>query len=404
MTETYSNRTTTNPVLSASIALGASACTVNSTASYPATGDFRVVIGSERIRATVLNATTLTLIERGAESTTAAAHAAGAEVAHILTKGALDAILAQTQAAAQAASDPAGSAAAAQSAATAVANAKVASVSGTAPITSSGGTTPAIGISAASGAAAGSMSAAHYSKLDALSSAPVTGVSGTAPIASSGGTTPAISITAATGTDPGSMSAADKAKLDGVETAADVTDWANVATALGTQAAAANKVFVSDASNSGAMATSVTGLTLTDPTLAGAPVITATSMSATGNARARAYSAVANVQTADATVTSLYTWTVLDEAASLVVAELLADLSDGSATASYVRRARVKRDGGTVTVGTVEDSYTSEEAAFAACDVTIDNDTSTGRVRVTGIAATTIDWGGIVSRLEVSHA
>jgi len=42
------------------------------------------------------------------------------------------------------------------------ASAPVASVSGTAPIVSSGGTTPAISITAASGASAGSMSAAHY--------------------------------------------------------------------------------------------------------------------------------------------------------------------------------------------------------------------------------------------------
>src|SRR5690348_9875496 len=42
----------------------------------------------------------------------------------------------------------------------------------------------------------------------------VTGVSGTAPITSSGGTTPAIGISAATETAAGSMSAADKTKLD----------------------------------------------------------------------------------------------------------------------------------------------------------------------------------------------
>jgi hypothetical protein len=44
----------------------------------------------------------------------------------------------------------------------------------------------------------------------------VTGVTGTAPITSSGGATPAIGITAATQSAAGSMSAADKAKLDNV--------------------------------------------------------------------------------------------------------------------------------------------------------------------------------------------
>ncbi len=54
----------------------------------------------------------------------------------------------------------------------------------------------------------------------------VTGVSGTSPITSSGGTTPAIGISAATTSAAGSMSSADKTKLDGVETnaTADQTD------------------------------------------------------------------------------------------------------------------------------------------------------------------------------------
>lgn len=48
----------------------------------------------------------------------------------------------------------------------------------------------------------------------------VTSVSGTAPITSSGGATPAIGITAATSGAAGSMSAADKSKLDGIEAGA----------------------------------------------------------------------------------------------------------------------------------------------------------------------------------------
>ncbi len=48
----------------------------------------------------------------------------------------------------------------------------------------------------------------------------VSSVSGTAPITSTGGATPAIGITAATSGAAGSMSAADKAKLDGVEAGA----------------------------------------------------------------------------------------------------------------------------------------------------------------------------------------
>jgi hypothetical protein len=123
---------------------------------------------------------------------------------------------------------------------------------------------------------------------------------------------------------------------------------------------------------------------------------------ATGNARAKAYGAIANVQTTDATVTSVYTWTITDEAVTMVTGEVCAVKSDGTTTASYVRRARIKRDGGTVTVGSVVDVATDEDSLNG--DVTIDNSTETGRVRVTGIGATTIDWGAVVTRLEVTHA
>lgn len=51
-------------------------------------------------------------------------------------------------------------------------------------------------------------------------SVPVTSVTGTAPIVSSGGVTPAISITAASGSAAGSMSAADFTKLAGIATGA----------------------------------------------------------------------------------------------------------------------------------------------------------------------------------------
>ncbi len=107
---------------------------------------------------------------------------------------------------------------------TVVAGAAIAAVSGAAPIIASTGTnSPQISISAATGAAAGSMSAADKTKLDGITSgAAVASVSGSAPIVSSGGATPAISISAATGAAAGSMSAADKTKLDTVSAGAAV--------------------------------------------------------------------------------------------------------------------------------------------------------------------------------------
>jgi hypothetical protein len=146
----------------------------------------------------------------------------------------------------------------------------------------------------------------------------------------------------------------------------------------------------------------LTNKTLTSPTLGGTITVTGTSMQATGNARAKVYSDISSVNTTDATVTSLFTWTILDEACTKVVAEVCGDQSTGANTACYVRQCRMKRDGGTVTVGVVDQSFTDEEVA--GWDTTIDNSTSTGRVRVTGEASTTIDWGGITTRLEVNHA
>ena len=148
----------------------------------------------------------------------------------------------------------------------------------------------------------------------------------------------------------------------------------------------------------------ITGLGLASPIISGTPVITATSIQATGNARMKVYSDLGNVQTTDATVTTAFSWTILDEACTQDTAEVQCIKSDGSLTGGYVRHVRIKRDGGTVTMGTVQDMFTDEESGFASCDVTIDNSTSTGRVRVTGLAATTIDWGYVNCRRELSHA
>lgn len=176
---------------------------------------------------------------------------------------------------------------------------------------------------------------------------------------------------------------------------------AGVATFMGTPSSANLASAVTDETGSGALVFG-TSPTISSPTLSGTPVISGTALNATGNARCKVYNQVANVQTTDATVTSVDTWTITDECTTLVTVEVLACQSTGSNTAAYVRRCRIKRDGGTVTVGTVEESYTSEEVA--GWDVTIDNSTSTGRVRVTGAAATTIDWGCVMTRIEVTHA
>jgi hypothetical protein len=65
------------------------------------------------------------------------------------------------------------------------------------------------------------MSSSDKSKLDGIGTgATVIGVTGTAPIASSGGAAPVISISASSGSAAGSMSAADFTKLSGITAAA----------------------------------------------------------------------------------------------------------------------------------------------------------------------------------------
>lgn len=143
--------------------------------------------------------------------------------------------------------------------------------------------------------------------------------------------------------------------------------------------------------------------TLSSPTLSGTVTFTGSSARNTGNARVQPFSDIANVQTTDATVTSLFTWTILDEAGTKVIAEVVGCRSTGAEVAGYARQALFKRDGGTVSlIGAVQDGFTGE--SVSTWDCTIDNSTSTGRVRVTGVAAVTIDWGGVINRIETNHA
>jgi hypothetical protein len=118
----------------------------------------------------------------------------------------------------------------------------VTNVSGTAPIqVVNGTTTPSVSISAATTAAAGSMSAADKLKLDGIASGAtantgtVTNVTGVAPIQVATGTsTPSVSISNATVSAAGAMSAADKTKLDGIATGATANTGTVTSVATGT--------------------------------------------------------------------------------------------------------------------------------------------------------------------------
>lgn len=103
----------------------------------------------------------------------------------------------------------------------------------------------------------------------------------------------------------------------------------------------------------------------------------------------------ATVDTTTATVTTLDSFTIPTNSVVLVEAKILARRTGGAVgavgdSASYIRRARYKNVGGTVTVLSVTTEYTSEDVA--GYNATLDATGTTGRVRVTGVANTNITW------------
>jgi hypothetical protein len=92
MAETFTNNAATT--LSAAIFTPTSAsCIVVDATAFPAAGDFRIKIDGEVLIVTAVSGSTFT-VTRGAEGTAAATHASGANVIHLLTKGSLEARIA----------------------------------------------------------------------------------------------------------------------------------------------------------------------------------------------------------------------------------------------------------------------------------------------------------------------
>lgn len=107
-----------------------------------------------------------------------------------------------------------------------------------------------------------------------------------------------------------------------------------------------------------------------------------------------------NVQTTNATATTLDSFTIASNTTLIVSAVITAVKSDNSQGASYIRSAVFRNNAGTVAqISTTQDGGTFEDDA--TWDATIDNATTTIRIRVTGKAATTIRWTCISTRLEV---
>ena len=111
-----------------------------------------------------------------------------------------------------------------------------------------------------------------------------------------------------------------------------------------------------------------------------------------GNADGKVIDVIRSVGTTNATVTNIYTWTIVNNAVTTIDILVNAITDDGAAGGVWKRSYTLRNDATVVTaIGTIHDAQTDEDAA--GWDVTIDDDgAGTGRVRVTGAAATNITW------------
>jgi len=113
------------------------------------------------------------------------------------------------------------------------------------------------------------------------------------------------------------------------------------------------------------------------------------------NSKTTVNDVVRNVQTTDATPTTIYSYTATDEAVTMVDAAITGITSDGSVVAGYKRGALFKRDGGVLSqIGSTVSNYTEEESA--AWDVGLSASGTSILVTVTGENATTIQWQAVI--------
>ena len=113
--------------------------------------------------------------------------------------------------------------------------------------------------------------------------------------------------------------------------------------------------------------------------------------------------ATAEVQTTDATVTTLDSLTLLDENTYHIEAFIVGVKSDGTDRASYHLSATVYRTaaGGATIQGSVTSLHTQESNAAWDADFTVSGNDL--RVSVTGVAATTIEWSSTITYMNSSN-
>jgi hypothetical protein len=134
------------------------------------------------------------------------------------------------------------------------------------------------------------------------------------------------------------------------------------------------------------------------PDASGKITITGNDFDYVGNAKGTVRTRNRNVQTVDATVTDLFTWTI-QPGQTIVDALVTAIKSDASQGANYKLKRRFRYGALGPIPGSLVNLETDEDDP--AWDCTIDNNGTTGRVRVTGKAATTIQWFGVIQIVEV---
>jgi hypothetical protein len=108
--------------------------------------------------------------------------------------------------------------------------------------------------------------------------------------------------------------------------------------------------------------------------------------------------------TTDATVTTAFIYTLVDNSAISLKSRISAMQSDGSNRKVFEVNVYVFRDGAGATIqGVAFDSFVPfGTAGFAAVVVTFDVSGNDVRLRVTGIAATTINWRTYTEPVETT--
>jgi hypothetical protein len=120
-----------------------------------------------------------------------------------------------------------------------------------------------------------------------------------------------------------------------------------------------------------------------------------------GNSKVTLRTDISNVQTTNATQTTVYSWTLTNNALTSVDVTIVAIHSTINDGARFKRGAEFINKAGAVSqINTTNDNGTNTSAGLT-WDATIDFSGTTGRVRVTGATSTTIQWGAVVEIREI---